>query len=282
MVLRRKREILLLEAHDIDVVREVGVDIWAIPGTEKFIDRGVCPYSNLRIYARYSNAVNMGLSGSFVMVAPETWKLCDPPKGEMEWIVPRDRPHSIVSLKADHWEYYTGTVHIDEYILEMGPESYSAECDSYCMIFEWIGDRFYDIEEWWVDFGLSAESWWVIGDEVKALANLVSVPFREIKEFFYQLDEWCEGICQRLGTVLSIDAIIATLMSTFGILTQTASELVTWLYSSLQEAINFEGLWNWVNGADDWVAAKLVDFKDGLEDWIADRLESILDKVFKE
>ena len=155
------------------------------------------------------------------------------------------------------------------------------ECNGYCIIFEWIGDRFFDIEEWWTDFGASAESWWIIGDEVKALCDLVMVPFREAKEFFYQLDEWCEKICHFACRALGWDAVLANITAVFAMLSYTTSQFVTWLYDSLQEAINFEGLWDWINHADEWFDSKLSGFKDGLEDWIAEKFERILDKVFK-
>jgi len=167
------------------------------------------------------------------------------------------------------------------YIQTSGLSLDEEECNGYCIIFEWIGDRFFNIEDWWTDFGVSAESWWIIGDEVKALCDLVVVPFREVKEFFYQLDEWCEKICCFACRALSWEGILSQINATFAVLSYSTSQFVTWLYSSLQEVINFEGLWDWINNADDWLDAKLSSFKDGLEDWIVEKFEAILDKVFK-
>lgn len=282
MVVRRKRESIFFEKYDFDVDVPIEDDYCLVEGTRKWMPTTYDPYPHYRGYVRYSNAVNTMLVVDSIECDHCWWKNCND-SGSFEWdYIPAKYPGDHISLYASPIVAGVGSVHIDEYIVEMGPELYSAECDSYCILFEWIGNRFGDIEEWWVDFGISSESWWIIGDEVKALCDLGAIPFRESKEFFYQLDEWCEGICRRVGDFLSLDAITAHITSVFGMLSYTTSEFVTWLYSSLQEAINFEGLWDWINGADDWVATKLVDFKDDLEDWIADRIESILDKVFKE
>ena len=282
MVARRKREKLYLDVHDIDYSPPLQWQASTyIPGTKWTITEQSTKWPPLRFYCRYSRAVNVKFLPKCDRYSLQLTTPCLSGSGEFEWEVQDRIGEWYCGLLASKIIDAPSFVHIDEFLIEGRYESYSAECDSYCILFEWIGDRFYNIEEWWVDFGASAESWWVIGNEVKVLCNLVTVPFREAKEFFYMLDEWCESICVRLGNILTISEILAKINDTFVMLSYTTSQFVTWLYDSLQESINFEGLWDWINHADDWFDIKLSGFKDGLEDWIAEKFERILDKVFE-
>lgn len=152
---------------------------------------------------------------------------------------------------------------------------------SFCNIYGYIGAVFYSVWQFWEDVGDWFEPLWGIGDEIKSIFYAIGGYFAAASNYMWDLKEWCIMMVDHINDLFDMNVLITYFTDTFAMLTYTASQFVTWLYSSLQEAINFEGLWNWINDADNWFDTKLGGFKDGLEDWIAEKFEAILDKVFK-
>ena len=150
-----------------------------------------------------------------------------------------------------------------------------------CEFFGYLGQILYSVWQYFEDVGDWFEPMWGIGDEIKGFFYAIGGYFASASNNMWRLRDWCRILTDHINDLFDMNVLITYFTDTFAMLSYTTSQFVTWLYDSLQESINFEGLWDWINHADEWFDTKVSGFKDGLEDWIVEKFEALLDKVFE-